>query len=143
MTDGNTQTVALQSGEQQLAAVTQGSGFYSSLALVTAKEKLAFLSLTTNSVPLQEKIGEEIAIKDVVISTAQFSDDETGEVTEGLRTILIDADGNAYHASSKGVALAMRQVFNVMGEPSKWEAPLVAKVKQVTKGKFRVITLVF
>lgn len=131
------------SAEQQLAAVTEGAGFFSSLALVSQKEKLAFLSLVTNSTPLQEKIGEEIAIKDVVIQTAQFTDDETGEVTEGLRTVLIDPDGNAYHASSKGIALALRQAINVLGQPQVWEAPLVGKVKQVTKGKFRVLTITF
>lgn len=136
--------VAVQNSAQaQLDAVTQGTGFYSSLALTTQKDKLSFLNVVSNSTSLQEKVGETIAIKDVIISTAQFTDDETGEVTEGLRTTLIDADGNAYHASSKGIALAMRQVFNVLGEPGSWEEPLEAKVKQVQKGKFRVLTLSF
>jgi len=139
-----TDAVAVQNTAQsQLEAVTAGAGFYSSLALSTQKEKLGFLSLVSNSTPLQEKIGEEIHIKDVVIQTAQFTDDETGEITEGLRSTIIDADGNAYHASSKGVALALRQAFNVLGEPQTWTEPLVGKVKQVQKGKFRVITITF
>lgn len=140
MTDG---AIVQSSGQQQLAAVTEGAGFYSSLALTTQEEKLSFLSLVTNSNPLQDKLGEEIAIKDVVIQTAQFVDEETSEVTEGLRTVIIDADGNAWHASSKGIALALRQAFNVLGEPQTWKDPLTAKVKQVPKGKFRVLTLVF
>lgn len=136
--------VAVQnSAQQQLANVTEGAGFYSSLALNTQAEKLSFLTLVTNSIPLQEKIGEDIAIKDVVIQTAQFVDEETQEVTEGLRTTIIDADGNAFHASSKGVALALRQAFNVLGEPQTWTEPLVGKVKQIPKGKFRVITITF
>lgn len=143
MSDANAVAVNAQSGAAQLAAITEDAGFYSSLSLNSQKEKLNFLTVVSNSTPLQEKVGEEIAIKDVIIQTAQFVDDETAEVTEGLRTTLIDADGNAYHASSKGIALALRTAFRVLGEPQAWEEPLTAKVKQVSKGKFRVLTLVF
>ena len=142
MTDASA-VVVHNSAADQLAAVTEGAGFFSSLSLNTQAEKLSFLNIVSNSNSLQDKIGEQIAIKDVVIQTAQFTDDETGEMTEGLRTTLIDADGNVYHASSKGVALALRQAINVLGQPQEWEAPLVATVKQVQKGKFRVLTLNF
>lgn len=132
-----------QSAEAQLANVTQGAGFYTSLALSTPQDKLAFLGLVTNSTPINDKVGEDIAIKDVVIQTAEFVDEESGAITEGLRTTIIDADGNAYHASSKGIALALRTAFNVMGEPSTWAEPLVGKVRQVTKGRNRILTLTF
>lgn len=135
--------IPANSAQSQLAAVTEGAGFYSSLSLTTQKDKLHFLNVVSNSTPLQEKVGESINIKDVIISTAQFTDDDTAEITEGLRTTIIDSDGNAYHASSKGIALALRTAFNVLGEPQTWEEPLEAKVKQVTKGKFRVLTLTF
>lgn len=125
----------------QLANVVDQAGFYTSLALTTQKDKLRMLNIISNSQPLLDKVGEKLLIKDVIIQTAQFTDEETGEIDEGLRTTLIDPDGNAFHAASKGIALSLRTTFNVLGQPGEWEEPLEVTVREGRKGKYRYLTL--
>ena len=127
----------------QLANVTEQAGFYTSLQMSTQADKLKMLNIVTNSTPLQDKVNEEISIENVIIQTAQFTNEETGEIDEGLRVTLIDPDGNAFHAASKGLALSLRTTFNVLGTPDQWEAPLKATVKEGRKGKYRYLTLVY
>jgi hypothetical protein len=131
------------SGQQQLANVTEGSGFYSSLAMNTSAEKLAVLRAVNNSTPLLDAVGTQIAIKDVVLQTATFVNEETGAIEDAVRATLIDPDGNAFHAASKGVALSLRQAFNILGQPGTWEEPLLVTVREGRVGKNRFLTLDF
>lgn len=133
--------VAVQNAGAQLAAVTDQAGFYTSLQLTTQKDKLNMLKVISASQPMVDHVGEKIAIKDVIITTAEFTDDETGEFTTGLRTTVIDPDGNAFHAASKGIALAMRTVFGVLGQPQEWEEPYEVVIREGRKGKYRFLTL--
>lgn len=133
--------VATQNAGAQLAAVTQQDGFYTSLQLSSQKDKLNMLKIISASQPMVDHVGDTVAIKDVIITTAEFTDDETGELTTGLRTTIIDEDGNAFHAASKGIALALRTVFGVLGEPGDWEEPYKVVIREGRKGKFRYLTL--
>ena len=136
--------VATQTGAAgQLANVVEQAGFYTSLQLATQKDKLKMLNIISNSTSLQDKVGEKVLIKDVIIQTAQFVSEETGEVDEGLRVTLIDPDGNAFHAASKGLALSLRTAFNVVGQPNEWDEPLEVTVREGRKGKYRYLTLDF
>lgn len=133
--------VATQNAGAQLAAVTQQDGFYTSLQLSTQKDKLAMLKIISSSQPMVDHVGETFAIKNVIITTAEFTDDETGEFTTGLRTTIIDEDGNAFHAASRGIALALRTVFGILGEPSEWDEPYKVVIREGRKGKYRYLTL--
>lgn len=135
--------VAIQNstGQQQLANITEGSGFYTSLKMETRADKLAVLRASANSTPLLDIVGQELAIENVILQTAQFVNEETGQIEDAVRATLIDPDGNAFHAASKGIALSLRQAFNLLGNPSEWEEPLVVTVREGRVGKNRFLTL--
>jgi hypothetical protein len=139
-----TDAVAIQTPQNEVTKITEeDSGFYTSLQLTTRAEKMAMLKAVNNSLPLLDKVGEEIAVVDVVLQAVSFPNDETGLIEDTVRTTLIDADGNAYHAASKGIAISLQQAFKVLGDPTTWEEPLVVTVEQGNRGKFRYLTLKF
>ena len=140
MTDN---VVAIKESNQVTKITEEDSGFYTSLQLTTRADKMAMLKAVNNSLPLLDKVGEEIAVVDVVLQAVTFTNDETGLVEDTVRTTLIDADGNAYHAASKGIAISLQQAFKVLGSPDTWDEPLVVKVEQGNRGKFRYLTLKF
>lgn len=129
---------------QALATLTDSAEFYSSLSLTSRADKLKVLNAVNNSTPLVDMVGKNVLIKDVVMQSVQIvKDADTGEVDSAIRTVLIDAEGNAYHATSKGLVQSLRQVFKMFGEPT-WDEPLEANVReQRGRNGFRFITLDF
>ena len=139
-----TDALATHAPSNEVTKITEeDAGFYTSLQLNTRAEKMAMLKAVNNSLPLLDKVGEEIAVVDVVLQAVSFPNDETGLIEDTVRTTLIDADGNAYHAASKGIAISLQQAFKVLGDPTTWEEPLVVTVEQGNRGKFRYLTLKF
>lgn len=130
--------------EKQLASVTESQGFYTSLALKTRGDKMRMLNTINNSVPLADVVGSEISIVDVVMQTVDVTNLDTGEYDGAVRTTLVCEDGTAYHATSVGIVQSLRQLFNIIGDPTSWGEPVKANVRE-QKGRkgFRYLTLDF
>lgn len=79
---------------------------------------------------IAECIGEVIEIKDFVVHPVTLLDENTGELVNMLRTVIISADGTSYEAVSIGVANSLQRLISFVGEPSTWEEPLFVKIKQ-------------
>lgn len=132
------------SSAQTISEITEQAGFYTSLSLSTRADKLKMLQAINNSHPLADQVNNQISIKDVVLQGVRIANDATGLVEDTVRITLIDSDGVAYHATSKGIAQALRQTFNVLGEPQMWDEPLVVTVAEERgRNKFRYLTLKF
>lgn len=106
---------------------------------VEAKKSL-YKAITNPDHKITDMVGKEIAIRDVVVATCQFVDEETGETTPGNRTILIDTKGISYGCSSTGVYNALRNLIAIFGTPT-WVDGLPVRVGQISKGVNRIITL--
>lgn len=66
-----------------------------------------------------------------------------GEVSENIRTVLIDKDGNAYGCVSAGVAQDASNIFKVMGY-GKWPQPIKLKiVESKTNSNRRMLGIQF
>lgn len=127
-----------------IAGIGSSAGFYTSLATESRADKMNLLKAINNSTPLLEKVGEEIAIVDIVMQSVEIANESTGIVEDAVRITLIDADGNAWNATSKGIAQSLKQVIGVLGEPGTWEEPLVATVaEEQGRNRFRYLTLKF
>lgn len=87
---------------------------------------------------IAECIGEVIECVNVVAHPVELVDEETGELKEVLRTILIAKDGTTYGAVSQGVASSLSKIFSIVGVPEgkAWEKnPVFMKFKQVKTRK--------
>lgn len=96
-------------------------------------QKIEALSAISNSTPLSEQVNKSLRLANVVVQQVTLTDDETGEVTDAARTVLVTDSGDAYHAVSKGVLTSIRNILSIAGDPATWPAPL--EVVPVTEGK--------
>ena len=92
---------------------------------------------------LSEFIGETINLKDIVAHPIQLIDENTGELLDALRVVLIAEDGTSYEAVSNGVANAVNRILQIFGQPDTWETPIKVKAvqKQTRNGNNKVTTL--
>lgn len=115
---------------------------YSSFTGNDFDTQVKMFEAVSNSEPISDNLGKVIQLKDVVVQRVEMSDEDTGEVSEGARVILIDADGSPYHAISQGLLTSLKNLFLMAGEPKTWPAPVPVKVVQKQgKGKNRYFTI--
>lgn len=139
------QEIAVQANKAvAVGDITEAKGFYTSLQVSSRADKMNLLKAINNSVPLVDKAGSEIAIVDVVMQEVEIANENTGTIEDAIRITLIDADGTAYNATSKGIAQSLKQTFGVLGTPETWDEPLVVTVAEERgRNGFRYLTLKF
>lgn len=116
---------------------------FSSLVPKTQEEKVDFFNAINNpQKKLKSCINMTIALKDIYAEECEFVNAETGEVSKGVRMVLIDAEGVTYQASSKGVFTSMSKLLSIMGHPNTWKKPVNIVPKLIDKGTNRQV-LVF
>lgn len=113
---------------ERMAMLSNGSGIVSTLRGDSMEARKATLNAVTNASPISEHLGETINLVHVVVQAVTIVDDKTGEATDAVRAILLDADGSAYAATSDGLMGSLRDVFGIMGQPDTWPEPLPIKV---------------
>lgn len=80
---------------------------------------------------IADHIGEVLEVVDVVAYPVTITDEETGEIMEALRTVLVTKDGKAYTAVSQGITNSLARIFSIVGMPSWADEPVKMKIKQV------------
>lgn len=77
-----------------------------------------------------DMINKTINVKDVLVEIIELANEETGELEEAPRVVLIDDKGKAYQAVSAGIFNAVKNAIQVFGAPT-WDEPLPCLIKQV------------
>lgn len=93
-----------------------------------------FNAINSADESLADHINEVLEVVNVVAHPVTLVDENTGEVVNALRTVLIDKNGKAYTAVSGGIASALSRIMSIIGEPTggAWEKePVRMKIKQV------------
>lgn len=143
-TTTNTTLPALESDDKQSLLVNDSSVLtFSSWKPKTMDEKKAYFNaISSPSKKLGDMINMEIELRHVYAETCEYINKESGEVTSGVRIVLIDKDGLSYNCSSIGVYKALSKVFAIFGTPDTWEDSLPVRVKQIAPSADRkVLTL--
>ena len=109
------------------------SKFYCSVADDgSRKAKVAIYNAINNAdEQIADHINEVLDIVDVVAFPVQLTDEDTGEIVECLKTVLIDKAGKSYTATSQGIANSLSRIFSIVGMPSWKDEPVKMKIKQV------------
>ena len=108
------------------------------------KSKVAIYNAINNAEnSLTDFIGKPLEIVDVVAHPVTLTDDETGEIVQALRVVLIDKNGIGYTGVSQGITNSLARIFKIIGMPT-WKEPVKMEVKQVKtrNGNNKVNTLV-
>lgn len=109
--------------------------------------KLEILKAMTNAGSLEELIdeGKELNLANWVIKPVSLVNDETGEIREVPRIILVDDQGKSYVATSVGIFSALKDIAAILGMPGEHEGMWPVKVRpkgERTRNGNRVFTLV-
>ena len=143
ITEENAQSTGLTVMKDDMAAVTileqfknPAGQFYCSIQNDgSRKSKVAIFNAINNAEEkVSDHINEVLEIVNLVAHPVTLVDEQTGEVTEALRTVLIDKNGKGYEAVSGGIANALSRIMAIVGEPMNgaWEKePVKMKIKQV------------
>lgn len=121
----------------------QGLALRTSLAMKSDAEKKKVLRLTQQQGEnIGKYIGKRVLITDVIAHPQEFVNKDTGEVTTGVRIILVLKDGKTITCASGGVARSLGMLADVFGPPS-WPDGLAVEIEQVTTGRgYRTFQLV-
>lgn len=119
------------------------SAFFSSIVDDgSRKSKIAiYNAISKDDEKLDDHKGEILKIKDIVAHTVTLADEESGEVLNLVRIILIDDKGVGYASISQGVYSSIQKIFAIVGMPT-WDEPMKLKcVEQKTRKGFKTLTL--
>lgn len=118
-----------------------GQGAYSSMRSGTMKEKAALYNAMSNPAhKVGDYINKTIRIKDIYVENIELTDEETGEMSNAVRTVLIDVEGDTYQAVSQGVFRSLARLIETFGEPT-WEDGIPCVVRQISLGRNQMLTL--
>ena len=127
----------------EIANITNSENMMVSFQAETVEDKKAlYNAINSPDFRIADMINKPINIRDALIMTVALSDDDTGEVREMPRSILIDTEGKTYTAVSSGIASSLRNIFSVFGTLH-FDDGLEMTVKQVKKKKGSTLNLVF
>lgn len=120
------------------------SAMYCSMKGETRADKMrVFNAINSPDARVSDFIGKEIDLVHVVAHPITLTDENTGEIIDALRVVLVDKNGKSYEAVSGGIANAVQRILQIFGQPEEWENPI--KVEPVSKatrnGTNKVTTL--
>lgn len=91
---------------------------------------------------LDDHKGEVLEIVNVAAHPVSLVDENTGELVDALRTVLIAKNGVIYDAVSQGIASSLSKIFGIVGMPPYNDEPLKIKVvEQKTRKGYKTNTI--
>ena len=104
--------------------------------------KKTVFSAVNDAEPLSDHLGEPLKVVDIVAHKVEVANEESGEIDDATRIVLITEDGQALASVSLGIQGAVRNILAFLGEPSTWDGA-VTLVPMEKKGRrgFRYMTL--
>lgn len=97
---------------------------YMSFAPQTRAEQIELFNMLNDEnhekvTAMKSAINAKITLANVIFNPYKSVDEDTGEVINGVTTMLFDAEtGNAFVTSSKSVYWTLQQAFKVFGYPN-------------------------
>lgn len=123
-----------------IADLTSAKTTFCSLSADTREEKAnLFKAMNNPEKRLGDCINMVIMAKDIYCEVVDCLNQQTGEVTQCPRIVIIDDKGIGYQAVSIGIYSALKKIIQVFGSPT-WNEPIPLEIKQITKGDRKLLT---
>ena len=106
---------------------------FCTMSVETRADKVAlYNAVQTPTAKVSDFINKEIKFVNVHMEQCTFIDEDTGEVTDGIKTVLITPEGNGILAHSNGIAKSVMAILSMFGMPDEWEGePMTVIVRQL------------
>lgn len=112
---------SINSGNVAVASSFTGDDF---------ETRKGIMKAMSSSEPVADHLDKEIKLANYVIHAVEMPDENTGELREVARVILIDDKGKAYHAISGAMFKRLETIVGIVGHPENWDSPISVKVTQ-------------
>lgn len=89
---------------------------------------------------VSDMINKKIKLKDVILMNV-IMEGEDGEQDTGIRSVLIDADGNAYNATSNGIFSSLTNLYMIFGTLH-FEDPLEILISQIPTKRGSTLSII-
>lgn len=103
-------------------------------------KKLVYNASNNPTHKIDDYINKEIALKDVFVEIIELANENTGDLEQAPRIVLIDDKGESYQCVSTGIFGSLKKLMAIFGEPT-WEEPIHVVVKQVKVKRGTMLTL--
>lgn len=111
----------------------ESNNFCSFKAESLEDKKKLFQASSKCDIVINDIVGQEIALKDILITSYQ-KPDEKGIVKERYRSVIFDADGKSYITCSTYFRNALVKLMVLFGTPNTWGEPMnIRIIKTETK----------
>lgn len=117
-----------------------GKGFCSMVAVDVNAKKTLF-NATSNPQKITSMIGKKIDLLHFYVEIIQVVSEQSGEIVNVPRVVLIDAKGNGYQGVSIGLYNALKRIVSMFGMPETWDEPLTVEVQQIEVKNGRTFNL--
>lgn len=106
-----------------------------------ASQVKIYNAVNSKGEPLDDHKNEVLEIVDIAAHPVTLTDENTGEVVDALRVVMIDKNGKIFDAVSQGIASSLQKIFGIVGQPT-YNPPLRMKVvEQKTRKGFKTNTI--
>lgn len=116
--------------------VVDGTRFVTSINMATPEGAIDAYNALSDAEDLRAHLGEVLEVVDFAAEPTEI-EDENGEITTAIRTVLITRDGVALQSCSDQLVRSLNRLFVMLGTPDKWEEPVKLVISDELSGKKR------
>ena len=121
--------------DNELSFVGGAGASISTVDLSTFEGKVKNLNAIQNAQSANDYIGKTLNVTDVIFQQAQFVDEETGEISDGIRTILLLDDDTAVAFASDVIVRNVKTIIATFGSPENWPHHMLPLKVEQRQGK--------
>lgn len=131
-----------EAGNLQLQFEDVSSVFYCSIPQDGSRETaIKIYNAMNNSVTSIRDLRDPIMVTDIIAHTIQLLDENTGEIVDATRVVLIDEQGIGYHAVAQGIVSSIQKIVGIVGR-APWNPAIKMLPRQVkTRKGFYTLTI--
>lgn len=117
-------------------------GVFTTVKGTDIEAKKTVFSAVNDAEPLSDHLGEILNVVDIVAHKVEVANEESGEIDEATRVVLLTSDGTALASVSVGIQGAVRNILAFLGEPSTWNGAVkLIPVEKKGRRGFRYMSL--
>ena len=131
----------------ELMRITDNNPTYCSMTVVSKEEKVKFYNAVQNcEKKISDYINKRISFNNIYLEKTEVMEKDkngnpTGVITDAVKIVLIQPDGEGIVSTSKGILTSLYALFQIFGTPDTWDEPMEVEVKQIETAKGRTFKL--
>ena len=121
--------------------ITGGGKGFCSMTAVDNKAKVTLFNACSNPGKISDMIGKQIKMLHFYIEVIQTVSEQSGELVNVPRVVIIDEQGKGYQGVSVGLYNSVKRIVSMFGMPDTWDGPHTVEVQQISLKSGRTFNL--